>query len=105
MVHALESRIRGIVAALLDAIEDSAGFDLMQAVARPLPTIVIAEMLGVPAEDRARFRIWSARRARLLEPTIGRPRNERPARRPRERSMPISGRSSRSVGSRRATIS
>ena len=71
-VHALEPRIRGILAALLDAIEDPAGFDLMQAVARPLPIIVIAEMLGVPAEDRAQFRIWSAQRARLLEPTIGR---------------------------------
>ena len=71
-VHALEPRIRGILAALLDAIEDPAAFDLMQAVARPLPIIVIAEMLGVPAEDRAQFRIWSARRARLLEPTIGR---------------------------------
>ena len=43
----------------------------MQAVARPLPVIVIAEMLGVPPEDRERFRIWSAQRARLLEPTIG----------------------------------
>ena len=71
-VSALEPRIRGILAALLDAIEDPAAFDLMQAVARPLPIIVIAEMLGVPAEDRAQFRIWSAQRARLLEPTIGR---------------------------------
>ena len=48
-----------------------AGFDLMPAVARTLPVIVIAEMLGVPAEDRERFRVWSAQRARLLEPTIG----------------------------------
>ena len=27
-------------------------------------------MLGVPAEDRDRFGVWSARRARMLEPTI-----------------------------------
>ena len=32
--------------------------------------IVIAEMLGVPPEDRAQFKIWSAQRARLLEPMI-----------------------------------
>ena len=32
--------------------------------------ILIAEMLGVPPEDRERFKIWSARRARLLEPMI-----------------------------------
>ena len=70
-VAALEPRIRGVLASLLDGIEDSAGFDLMQAVAQPLPVIVIAEMLGVPPRDRAQFKIWSARRARLLEPAIG----------------------------------
>ena len=70
-VDALEPRIRSILGSLLDDIEDPAGFDLMQAVAQPLPVIVIAEMLGVPPEDRDRFRVWSARRARLLEPTIG----------------------------------
>ena len=69
-VNALEPRIRAILASLLDDIEDPACFDLMEAVARPLPVIVIAEMLGVPPEDRARFRHWSAQRARLLEPTI-----------------------------------
>ena len=30
----------------------------------------MAEMLGIPAEDRARFKSWSDRRARILEPTI-----------------------------------
>ena len=76
-VNALEPRIRGILGGLLDDIEDPASFDLMQAVAQPLPVIVIAEMLGVPPEDRARFKIWSAQRARLLEPTIS----------PRERAL------------------
>ena len=71
VVNAYESRIRGIVEALVDGLDDPAGFDLMRAVARPLPAIVIAEMLGVPVEDRARFRVWARRRARLLEPTIG----------------------------------
>ncbi len=75
-VNALEPRIRSIMASLLDDIEDPSGFDLMEAVARPLPVIVIAEMLGVPPQDRARFSIWSAQRARLLEPTIG-PRERR----------------------------
>ena len=75
-VNALEPEIRGIMGALLDDIDDPAGFDLMQAVAKPLPVIVIAEMLGVPPEDRAQFNIWSAQRARLLEPTIGRRERE-----------------------------
>ena len=71
VLDAYESRIRGIVEALVEDIDDPAAFDLMRAVAWPLPTIVMAEMLAVPAEDRARFGVWARRRARLLEPTIG----------------------------------
>ena len=48
----------------------------MTAVANPLPVIVIAEMLGVPPEDRARFKHWSDARARLLEPAITAPERE-----------------------------
>ena len=70
-VTGLEPHIRAHTTALLDAIGDLAGFDLTEAVATPLPVIVIAEMLGVPPEDRARFKAWSAQRARLLEPTLG----------------------------------
>ena len=70
-VNALEGRVRGHMEGLLDAVADpAAGFDWMEAVANPLPVIVIAEMLGVPPEDRARFRLWSDRRARILEPTL-----------------------------------
>ena len=75
-VNALEPHIRSILATLLDDIEDPGAFDLMQEVAQPLPVIVIAEMLGVPPEDRPQFKVWSAQRARLLEPTIGRRERE-----------------------------
>ena len=68
---ALEPRIRGYLATLLDDIADPSAFDLMESVARPLPLTVIAEMLGVPPEDRATFGSWSAKGARLLEPTLG----------------------------------
>ena len=71
-VSALEPRIRAVLCSLLDGIDDPSAFDLMTAVAQPLPVTVIAEMLGVPPADRTRFRLWSARRARLLEPTISR---------------------------------
>ncbi len=69
-VNALEPHIRSLLGSLLDEIDDPASFDLMQAVAQPLPVIVIAEMLGVPPEDRAQFKIWSDQRARTLEPSI-----------------------------------
>lgn len=71
-INALEPRTREIMGALLDGIREPDGFDLMQTVAIPLPVIVIAEMLGIPQEDRARFRVWSDRRARLLEPMLTR---------------------------------
>ena len=75
-IQALESRIRRIMDGLLDAIADRSSFDLIEAVARPLPTTVIAELLGVSPRDWPRFKVWSARRARLIEPTIG-PRERR----------------------------
>ena len=69
-VNALEPHIRSLLGSLLDEIDDPAGFDLMKAVAQPLPVIVIAEMLGVPPKDRDQFKIWSDQRARTLEPVI-----------------------------------
>ena len=69
-VNALEPHIRSLLSSLLDDIDDPAGFDLMQTVAQPLPVIVIAEMLGIPPEDRTQFKIWSDQRARTLEPSI-----------------------------------
>ena len=69
-VDALEPHIRTIMGELLDDIDDPSGFDLIAAVANPLPVIVIAEMLGVPPEDREQFKHWSDERARLLEPVI-----------------------------------
>ena len=69
-ITALESHIRELMTTLLDAVDDPSAFDLMEAVAKPLPVIVIAEMLGIPPEDRAQFGIWSDQRARILEPTL-----------------------------------
>ena len=69
-VAALEPHIRELMTTLLDAVDDPSAFDLMEAVAKPLPVIVIAEMLGIPPEDRAQFAVWSDQRARILEPTL-----------------------------------
>jgi len=58
-VENLRPRIREIINELLDDIGDRAEFDLVDEIAYPLPVIVIAEMLGVPAKDRADFKRWS----------------------------------------------
>ncbi len=59
MVEALRPRIARIVDELIDRIDVTSEFDLIGALAYPLPTIVIAEMLGAPPDDRARFQAWS----------------------------------------------
>ncbi|KAA2262292.1 cytochrome P450 [Solihabitans fulvus] len=58
MVASLEPRIAQLTGELLDEI-DGAGFDLVQGLAYPLPVIVIAELLGVPATDRDLFQRWA----------------------------------------------
>ena len=70
VVEGLAGHIRAIADDLLDQIDDPSAFDLMEAIAAPLPVIVIAELLGVPTEDRPQFQIWSRHRARGLEPNI-----------------------------------
>jgi cytochrome P450 len=58
-VAAMRPRIEEITAGLIDAAADSdGGFDLIEAVALPLPILVIAELLGIPIDDRAQFRGW-----------------------------------------------
>jgi hypothetical protein len=69
-IEALTPRLHSIVEELLDQITDPTAFDLIEVLAYPLPVIVMAELLGVPPKDRAQFKVWSDKRARLLEPTI-----------------------------------
>jgi cytochrome P450 len=58
-VEQMAPRIEQIVKDLLDAVADGDGFDVIAAFAGPLPTIVIAEMLGVDPADRLDFKRWS----------------------------------------------
>jgi cytochrome P450 len=58
-VAELEPRIRGLAGELLDRIDPQEPVDLVDAVTAPLPLLVISELLGLPPEDRARFRVWS----------------------------------------------
>ena len=66
----MEDHIRVTAHALLDEVEGQNEFDLMSNLASLLPTVVIAEMIGVPTEDRAQFKQWSDRFARVLEPNL-----------------------------------
>lgn len=59
VVDGLRGRIEQIAESLLDAVPASGEFDLVPTLMQPLPVIVIAELLGVPASDRALFKRWS----------------------------------------------
>lgn len=54
-----EAQIRARCKALFDAMPTDAEVDLVQALAAPLPVMVIAEMLGVEDGDMATFKAWS----------------------------------------------
>ncbi len=55
----LEPRIRELSRQLLDPIAKLGVADLAAAYSIPLPMLVIADMLGIPPEDRPRFHRWS----------------------------------------------
>src|SRR5215468_9002798 len=58
-IRELAPRIERIAHELLDDALARREVDLVEALTYPLPVIVIAEMIGVPAGDRAQFRAWS----------------------------------------------
>jgi cytochrome P450 len=56
----LRPRIAALVEELLGGARERAELDMMRDFAEPLPAIVIAELLGVPAEDHRQFKQWSS---------------------------------------------
>lgn len=59
IVQRLEPRLRQVADELLDAALERREVDLVQALTYPLPVIAIAEIIGIPPEDRDRFKEWS----------------------------------------------
>ncbi len=67
-IAGLEPWIREVTVRLLTAADGAAGFDLIDALAFPLPIAVICHLLGVPAKDQAQFRAWGHDVAATLDP-------------------------------------
>jgi cytochrome P450 len=59
-MEAFRPRVQELTDALLDTIEPHGEADLIAGFAFPLPIVVICEMLGVPAGDRADFHAWAS---------------------------------------------
>lgn len=62
-VKELEPTIRRFVVDHVEAMKrraaDGGAVDLIEGIASPLPTMVVADILGVPSEDREKFDPWS----------------------------------------------
>ena len=71
-VEELRPRLEATVDELLDGIAERGETEIVRDLAHPFPVIAIAELLGVPAADRDRFRAWSTQLVRLLDPFQGR---------------------------------
>ncbi len=69
MINKMREHIEDIANKLLDAVQNQKKMDLIADFAYPLPAIVIAEMLGVPAEDRDKFKVWSHAITAALDPS------------------------------------
>ena len=67
-IERLRPRVRALAASLLEEADPS-GFDVIGAYAEPLPVLVIAELLGVPASYADDLRAWSQAIVRMYEPS------------------------------------
>lgn len=59
IVQRLEPRMHEIAQQLVEAAVAAGEVDLVQALTYPLPVTIIAEIIGIPAADRERFKRWS----------------------------------------------
>ncbi|HMA33988.1 MAG TPA: cytochrome P450 [Chloroflexia bacterium] len=60
-VAGLQGRIEQLCDDLLARVRRAGRIELIHQYALPIPTTIIAELLGIPAADRHRFHAWSAR--------------------------------------------
>ena len=60
LVEAMRERIQALTNELLDAVVRRGRMELVRDYALPLPSTIIAQMLGIPPRDRHKFHRWSS---------------------------------------------
>jgi cytochrome P450 len=68
-IEDLRARVEVIASDLAAQARARGTLDLLEDFAVPLPMTVICEMLGVPEDERRRFRVWTNRLIRTITPT------------------------------------
>jgi cytochrome P450 len=71
VIARLGTSVLEIADELLDAALQKRDVDLMRDYTNPLPLLVIAGQLGIPREDRTRFKLWSDAIANAMDPIYG----------------------------------
>ena len=66
----LEPKIREIVRGILDGLEPGSAHEFAEEIAAPLPTRMIAELIGAPPDDWEQFRAWSDAATGTADPEI-----------------------------------
>ena len=64
-INAMIPVITTTTARLLDAVDGQAEFDLVEALAFPLPATIVFSLMGVPERDHAQLKRWCGHRAAL----------------------------------------
>ncbi|MFP6661201.1 MAG: cytochrome P450 [Myxococcota bacterium] len=70
-VAALRPRLEALADELLDGPAREGRMELVNDFAYPFPVTAIAELLGVPSEDRGRFHAWTSDLVQFLDPFQG----------------------------------
>ncbi|WP_158713246.1 MULTISPECIES: cytochrome P450 [unclassified Streptomyces] len=69
-IEALRPRIERLVEQLLDRAAEAGGMDVIRDLGLVLPMTLIAELMGVPAEDHAKVKAWSTEMFSLTDPVV-----------------------------------
>jgi cytochrome P450 len=69
-VAVLEPKIREIVRGILNGVEPDSVHQFAEEIAAPLPTRMIAELIGAPPDDWEQFRAWSDAATGTADPEI-----------------------------------
>jgi cytochrome P450 len=71
LIKQLEPRVRNVLDDLLESVVETGRCEFHETVSAPLPATMVAELVGVPSEDRPRFRWWSDARVQATGGTPG----------------------------------
>ena len=70
-IAALRPRLESLADELIETAGSSGEMELVHDFAYPFPVTAIAELLGIPTEDRTRFHHWTSQLVQILDPLQG----------------------------------